>query len=110
MFITRKINLSMTRGDTLAFGLRLKGLGHPADQVRFSCSKSYNGDYIFSKDFTNSLLESDDENPTYSIRISPDDTYNVEPGDYLYDFEVQANNDVLTILKGTLTIEPDVSR
>lgn len=110
MFTTRKKNLTMTRGDTMAFGLYIKGLGHAADSVRFSCSKSNGSNVIFSKDLTDSIVETRDNDPIYRIRIAPEDTNNIEPGDYLYDFEVQINSDVFTIMKGTLTIEPDITR
>lgn len=110
MFTTRKKNLTMTRGDTMAFGLHIKGLGHPADSVRFSCSKSNGGNIVFSKDLTDSLVETEDTDPIYRIRIAPEDTNSIDPGDYLYDFEVRMNNDVFTVMKGTLTIEPDITR
>ena len=110
MFTTRKKNLTMTRGDTLAFGLYIRNLGHPADSVKFSCAKSNGSNIIFSKDLTDSIVEMRDDDPIYSVRIAPEDTNNVEPGDYLYDFEVRMNNDVFTVMKGTLTIESDITR
>lgn len=43
------------------------------------------------------------------VRIAPEDTQNLSPGQYYYDLEVGANGDVFTILRGILTLVPEIT-
>ena len=44
------------------------------------------------------------------FRKAPEDTYNVDLGTYYYDLEIWKNNDIYTILRGSLRIEKDITR
>ena len=112
--ITRKKNISMTRGDTLSFAVHFKGLeGQNLDDAYFSCSSNYmSNDYIFIKKLYEGINKEEDESTypdTYIFRVDPSDTENAAPGLYYYDIEVHINGDVYTVLAGNLLIKPDVT-
>ena len=107
-------NLKMTRGDTFAFGIEIKGLNQDLDTAYFTCKENFDDTTpIFQKSLGNGI-EKDEETSTeevyyYKIRVAPEDTNNVEAKNYYYDLEIGANSDIFTILKGILKIENDVT-
>ena len=56
----------------------------------------------------------DHEAPTEGktkIVLAPSDTDDLKPGDYVYDIQIKKpSGDVITVVKGTLKIEADVTR
>lgn len=106
-----KLNLEMTRGDTLSFGVKIKDLGQPISSAYFTVKNNYDDETpIFQKSLNNgiSLDHIEDEDYYYKVRIAPEDTENLEPKKYYYDLEIKSNLDTFTILKGILDIEFDV--
>ena len=104
------LNLEMTRGDTFSFGLAIINLGQAIDSAYFTVKNNYDDTPLFQKTLGNGieLDHIDGEDYYYNIRIAPDDTKNLEPKKYYYDFEINLNDDTFTILKGILDIEFDV--
>ena len=45
---------------------------------------------------------------TYGVRVAPELTEGVEYGKYFYDLQLEINDDVLTLMKGKLSIEWEV--
>ena len=43
----------------------------------------------------------------YKIRVAPEDTKEVEPGEYIWDLQVGGDGDIFTLAGGTLTILPE---
>ena len=105
------LNLEVTKGDTLSFGVEIFDLGQELDAAHFTC-KSIHDDvfHIFQKSLNDGIyidhVEEDDY--FYTVRIAPEDTENIEIGKYYYDLQIEVNGDVFTILKGVLTIDYDV--
>lgn len=113
MAIVADTNLAMVRGDTFAFGVEIELDGEEQaveiDEAYFSCKKTArDSDYIFQKSLGNGITKVDDK--TYRVRVAPEDTKDVDPGSYRYDFEIRVDDDIYTPLKGELTIMEDVTR
>lgn len=106
------LNIEMTKGDTLSFGIEIYDLGQELDSAYFTCKQNFDDDiYIFQKSLNNGItLDKYDEdgNYYYKVRVAPNDTQGLENGKYYYDLQIEANGDVFTILKGILTLEFDV--
>lgn len=104
------------RGDTYSSTLDVEGLGQDLDGVYFTCRASRNDDaeILFQKKLYDgiNLAEYDESADTrkYSIRISPDDTKNLQSGTYYYDLRILINQDVFTIMRGRFIIEQDATR
>ena len=47
---------------------------------------------------------------TYLIKVYPEDTKNVEPGAYYYEFRIGVNGDVFTLMYGSFIIRPEVTK
>ena len=101
-------NMAMVRGNSLSFGLEIEGLDGDLEFAYFTCKKNFNDqNNVFQKTLNNGITKL--EAGKYVIRIAPNDTADVEAGNYYYDLTVGANGDVLTLVKGVLTIEQNVT-
>ena len=104
------------RGDTYSSTLDVEGLGQDLDGVYFTCraSRNDNAEILFQKKLYDgiSLAEYDADTDTrkYSIRISPDDTKNLQSGTYYYDLRILINQDIFTVMRGKFIIEQDATR
>lgn len=100
--------VTMTRGDTLSFGMEIEGLDQDLETAYLTCRRNYTEAPVFQKSLGNGITKQ--ETGKYVIRVAPEDTKSLEPGKYFYDLELGANGDKFTILKGILDIEIDVTR
>ena len=106
------MNLEMTRGDTLSFGVEIYNLGQNLDSAFFTCKRNHDDEVeLFQKTLNDGITLDSVENGDYfyRVRIAPEDTELIEPGKYYYDLQISVNGDVFTILKGVLTLDFDVS-
>lgn len=103
-----KHDISMVRGDTLAFGMEFTGLDQDLDSAYFTVRKTYTGSVLFQKSIGSGISKVEENK--YRVRIAPEDTEDLNPGIYKYDLEVSANGDVFTILIGDLNLKNDVTR
>ena len=109
-----KRDISMVRGDTLSFGFQVTGLaGAEPDAIYFSCKENLEDDtYIFSISLDNGIVkrsyDQTTDTLTYGVRVAPELTENVDLGKYFYDLQMDINDDVLTLMKGKLSIEWEV--
>lgn len=107
-------NVVMVRGDTMSFGLKVEfdeGVQN-LDTAFFTCKSNFDDyDVIFKKSIGDGIeiVGTDEKSVTYRIRVAPDDTKHLEPGNYYYDFQVGINYDVFTLRKGILKIEQDLT-
>ena len=108
--------LTMIKGDTLAFNFQIQGLGGiEPTALYFTCREKPESENFY---FQSSLLagitkiDYDDETDTatYSVRVRPDQTADITAGRYYYDLQLTANEDVLTLMRGRLNIEWEVTR
>ena len=119
-FQTVDENITLVRGDTLAFAIELYVIDEENDALVillnqdlsscfFSVRKDYtNEEYVFQKSLGNGIEKI--ETGKYRIRIAPEDTAELEVGNYYYDLEIGLNSDYFTILKGLFAIEYDITR
>ena len=108
-------DIDMVRGDTLAFNFQLQGLGgEMPDAITFSCAEHYNETPLFNADLEeeNGIeLEEYDaakDIATYVVRIDPAKTVSLELGRYYYDLEMTIGDDVITLMRGRLTLVYEV--
>ena len=102
-------NLSMIRGDTFSFDLKLSEVDESSIRSIFFTvkRKATDTDAVLQKSLEDgvSLLEG----TIYRIRVAPEDTQGVASGKYVYDLQIGVENDIYTILMGTLQITQDVT-
>ncbi len=109
-FIMQDENITMIKGDTLAFNCEVFDENQVPVQLGsayFTCKKDPAGLVsVFQKSLGSGIIQVDG---LITVRVAPGDTVEVEAGQYFYDFCIGVNDDVFTILHGILTIEQDVT-
>lgn len=104
--------MKIIRGDTKCFKFQRTSNGEPietkAEKIYFSVKNtSKNNDVIFQKTIEDMTF---DENFFYHFIIYPEDTNNLQYGDYVYDIEVKiGSNYVKTISRGPFIIDYEVT-
>lgn len=110
-----KRDITMIQNDTMSFAFQIQGLeGQSPDNIVFTCKETPESNEIL---FTVSLGDHislriyDEINDvfTYVLRIPPELTEEIELGRYFYDLQIIVNADILTLLKGRLTLEYQVT-
>lgn len=110
-----KRDISMVKGDTLTFGFQIQGLGgQTPDQIHFSCKKDLEDDtFIFDRTLNNGIsyrsYDQEADILTYGVRVAPESTEDIQEGLYYYDLQLEINGDVLTLMKGRLSVEWDIA-
>lgn len=103
-------NIKMVKGDTLAFNVEVfDEAGNPitVDSAYMTCKKIPTGeDFVFQKSLNNGIIQSDG---IMVVRVAPNDTKEVDAGEYFYDFQIGVEQDVYTIMIGTLSLEQNVT-
>ena len=108
--------ITMIKGDTLDFNFQVQGLdGATPDSIYFTCrEKPESENYYFRRSLGNGVLllsqDATSDTNTYSVRVRPDQTEGLNAGRYYYDLQMSVDNDVLTLMKGHINIEWDVTR
>lgn len=99
-------NLTMVRGDTLAFGLEYDGTEQDLDSAYFTVKNSADAvDPVAQLSIGFGITKTG--TGKYVVRLAPENTRDIEPGVYYYDFAVGINGDVFTLMIGALTIMQD---
>lgn len=100
-------NIKMVKGDTESFGFELEGVEN-LDAAYFSCKRnSQDENYLFQKSLNSGITQRAEKQ--YVVRIDPDDTALLKPGQYWYDLEIIKNDDVFTIFRGVLELLPEIT-
>lgn len=100
-------NIKMVKGDTESFGFELEGVEN-LDAAYFSCKRnSQDENYLFQKSLNNGITKRAENQ--YVVRITPDNTALLEPGQYWYDLEISKNDDIFTIFRGVLDLLPEIT-
>ena len=108
-------NIAMVKNDTMSFGFQLQGLeGQTPTEIYFTVKDNPSDTaFLFQRVIGNGvdLKEYDpvSDTYTYTVRIAPEDTENIEIGRYFYDLEIHCNKDTYTLLKGVLSIDWEVT-
>lgn len=109
-------NITHERGDTFSCGVEAEGLGQDLETIYFTCRENLNDNskILFQKKLNNgiTLVNYDQEKDIrqYAVRIAPEDTANIQSGNYYYDLQIGVNSDIFTIMKGLFVIEQDCTR
>ena len=100
-------NIKMVKGDTQSFGFELEGVEN-LDAAFFSCKRnSQDENYLFQRSLNNGITKRAENQ--YVVRITPDNTALLEPGQYWYDLEIIKNGDIFTIFRGVLDLLPEIT-
>lgn len=100
-------NIKMVKGDTESFGFELEGVEN-LDAAYFSCKRnSQDENYLFQRSLNNGITKRTENQ--YVVRITPDNTALLEPGQYWYDLEISKNGDIFTIFRGVLELLPEIT-
>jgi len=110
-------NIDMVRGDNLAFNFQLSGLGsssaYEALAVTFAVAEHYDDVSIFECISGNGIeLESYDavkDTATFSVFVAPNMTKTLDLGRYYYDLQIKDGSNVVTLMRGRLTLVYDVA-
>lgn len=103
-------NLMMIKGNTLSYGLQIDGIGQQLDASYFTIRKDLDSDeFEVQKTIGDGIWfdHAEDDTVFYGVRVAPEDTEDIESGLYHYDWTIEVNGDVFTVLYGVLTIEED---
>jgi len=103
-------NITMIKGDTLSFNVEVMDLnGNPmtVDSADFTCKKlGTDESNIFRKSLGAGITQLEDY---LVVRVAPEDTKEVEAGQYFYDLQLGVGQDIFTVMKGVMEIEQDVT-
>ena len=100
-------NIKMVKGDTQSFGFELEGVEN-LNAAYFSCKRnSQDENYLFQRSLNNGITKRAENQ--YVVRITPDNTALLEPGQYWYDLEISKNGDIFTIFRGVLDLLPEIT-
>ena len=108
--------INMIKGDSMAFNFQVQGLsGATPASIYFTCrEKPESESYYFLRSLGNGInlisYDTETDTNTYSVRVRPDETEELSAGRYYYDLQLNVNNDILTLMKGRLNIDWDVTR
>ena len=111
-----KRDIAMVRGDTMSFGFEVKGLGgETPEHVYFTCKskiEDVSPVFMVSDENTIDLVNYDSASDifSYTVRIPPSKTSELELGRYFYDLKLVINGDVITLMIGRLSIEYEVHK
>lgn len=112
--ITRDI--AIVQGDTCSFGFELQGLkGERPSSIILTCKNTIEDDtplFMVSDNDTIDERAYNESNDTltYTVRIPPYLTQDIALGRYFYDLQVVVNNDVITLMRGRLSLEYQVTK
>lgn len=110
-------DIDMIRGDTLAFNFQLQGLGsrsvYEGLVVTFAVAEHYDDESIIEIFNDNGIeLEYYDrvaDVATFSVSVAPNYTKTLDLNRYYYDLQIKDTNNVITLMRGRLTIKWDVA-
>ena len=106
-------DIEMVRGDTLAFNFEIDGLAENApENIIFRCAETYADEPLFTASFHDGVSKESYSSgkALYSVWIDPDKTINLELASYYYDLALITGDDVITLMRGRLTLLYEVSR
>lgn len=104
--------IEMVRGDTLAFNFQLAGLGSEAAYQAltfiFSIAENYSENNVVELTYYNgmALLEYDAAHDvaTFGISVAPANTKSLPLTRYVYDLKMKDDINVITLMRGHLTL------
>ena len=110
-------NIEMVRGDNLAFNFQLTGLesrsAYDALLVTFAVAEHYDDVALIECTKGNgiALAEYDaaKDTATFSVFVAPNKTKTLDLARYYYDLQIKNSSNVITLMRGRLTLVYDVA-
>ena len=110
-------NIDIVRGDNLAFNFQLSGLGsrsaYAALIVTLAVAEHYDDVSIFectnNKGITLENYDATSDTATFSVFVAPNKTKTLDLARYYYDLQIKDNSNVVTLMRGRLTLVYDVA-
>lgn len=107
-------DIDMVKGDTLAFNFQVRGLDGAEPTFTFTCREHYNGDMLFNCESGQGIEQVDydeyNDLATFAVWVDPVKTKDLDLARYYYDLEMQVDRDVLTLMRGRLTLLYEVTK
>lgn len=110
-------NIDMIRGDTLAFNFQLTGLGSQSAysnlQLTFAVAEHYDDEEIIIITNENGIdleeYNAATDTATFSVYIAPNKTKTLDLASYYYDLQLKDYTNIITLMRGRLTLKWDVA-
>lgn len=110
-------DIEIVRGDNLGFNFQLSGLGsrsaYAALIVTFAVAEHYDDISIFEctngKGITLEDYDTANDTATFSVFVAPNKTKTLDLARYYYDLQIKDNSNVVTLMRGRLTLVYDVA-
>ena len=107
-------NIEMVRGDALNFNFQLKGLTESeceALDVVFAFTDNYSTGAQVEINTENGITLEEYENgvATFSVCLAPEYTSSLDVARYFYDLQVKDESNTITLMRGSLTLLPEVA-
>ena len=103
-------NITMVKGDTLAFNVEIfdkDGNAMTVDSAFFTCKKrAQDTERVFQKSLGWGITQHDG---LMYVRVAPEDTIEADEGEYFYDFQIGIDDDIYTIMIGVLSLEQNIT-
>ncbi len=107
-------DIDMVKGDTLAFNFTVKGLDGAEPTITFTCREHYDGDTVFNCASGSGIEQVDydemNDITTFAVWVDPVKTKDLDLARYYYDLELRLSSDVITLMRGRLTLLYDVTK
>lgn len=106
-----KISINMPRGDYRPITINIKNLSvTELDEIYITCKKNSKvKDFLFQKKLSNGTITKDEEG-YYHFGIMPEDTEELNYGDYYFDIEVYNENPLIKqTIVGTLKLTDEIT-
>lgn len=101
------------RGDTLTFSVKTP-LDAAVESMYFSVKKyTTDNHYVIQKALGDGIVDDTEENDDtklYTISVESEDTNSLEPGDYIYDLQINIDGCTLTPIYGMFKVTADITR
>lgn len=110
-------NIEMVRGDTLAFNFQLTGLksrdAYEDLIATFAVAEHYDDESLIEVTNDNGIVLEDyntaKDTATFSVNVAPNYTKTLDLTRYYYDLQIKDDNNVITLMRGRLTLVYDVA-
>ena len=110
-------DITAVRGDTVSFNFQVQGLEgelpEDAGDLVLTCKETPEDETaLFEITLGNGILEqeydTEDDVVTYSVRIAPGLTEDLDLGRYYYNLRLKIHGDVITLLRGRFELVYDI--
>lgn len=110
-------NIDMVRGDTLAFNFQLTGLEeqeeYEALEVTLAVADHYDDTPLIELIIDDGIelvdYDSNSDTATFAVTIAPNKTKPLDLARYYYDLQIKDTSNVITLMRGRLTLLYDVA-